>query len=331
MRKYLFAIVALTSAASGCSDNPYDPDAPAIDPNAPKVHITTPTRGTVAGDVKKITVTGTATDDTSVASVTVNDLPAALAADGTWTVDIPVVPGTNLIHAVAKDAQDNTGKESRAVVAGPQADLSTQVPNAITATLSAQTFDAIGRGAAGFIKTADLEAMIAPMNPVIHAGDPMGPDCLYGQAHITSMTVGDAAITLAPQTGGLYMDAELSNVQIGMHLQWAVSCLDGSRDITIGASHLSVSGNLAVGLIGHDFDIHLDNPNVVITGFDLQLGGIPQTIIDLLHIDSALGPVLGWATEKFVTPMLNKSLAGLNDVRTIQVLNSQFDISVKPS
>ena len=83
--------------------------------------------------------------------------------------------------------------------------------------------------------------MIAPANPVIHAGDPNGPDCLYGQAHITSMTVGDADVTLAPQTGGLYLDAELDNVAIGMHLQWAVSCLDGSRDITITAcAHLGL-------------------------------------------------------------------------------------------
>lgn len=327
MRHTLFALIAVAA----CSDHPYDPDGPAIDPNAPKIHITSPDRGSIAGDVHSITVTGTASDDTGVASVTVNGAPATLAADGTWTATIPVVPGTNLIHAIATDAQSNTGKESRSVVAGPLSNLAMQVPNALTASLSAQTFDAIGRGAAGYIKTADLEAMIAPANPVIHAGDPNGPDCLYGQAHITSMTIGDAAVTLAPQTGGLYLDAELSNVQIGMHLQWAVSCLNGSRDITVGASHISVSGNIAIGLTASkDFDIQFDNPNVSLQGFDLQLGGVPGEIVDLLHIDTALGPVIGWATQKFVTPMINKSFAGLNTTKTITVLKSQVDINIKP-
>jgi hypothetical protein len=330
--RHTFLIAALIfSLGAACSDHPYDPDAPAIDPTAPTVHITSPDRGAVAGDVHTVTVTGTASDDTAVASVTVNGVVAALAPDGTWTASVPVVPGTNLIHAVALDAQQNAGKESRSVVAGPMQALSMPVPNALTASLSAQTFDAIGRGAAGYIKTADLEALIAPANPVIHAGDPTGPDCLYGQAHITSMTVGGADVTLAPQTGGLYLDTELDNVQIGMHLQWAVSCLDGSRDITVSASHISVTGNLTVGLVNNDFDIHLDNPTVQLTGFNLDLGGVPGEIVNLLHIDTALGAVIGWATGKFVTPMLNKSLAGLTSTKTVTVLKSQLDISVKPA
>ena len=64
----LFALIAL----GACTDKPYagDPDAPAIDPNAPHIHILTPTRGTIAGDVKTITVTGNAADDVGVVSVT---------------------------------------------------------------------------------------------------------------------------------------------------------------------------------------------------------------------------------------------------------------------
>jgi hypothetical protein len=313
----------------GCSDSQYDPNAPALDPTAPRVHITSPTRGTIAGDVHMVTVTGTATDDTAVTSVTVNEIPASLAADGTFTVNIPVKAGTNLLHAIAKDAQGNSGKESRAVVAGPMEPATSQVPSAMTATISAQTFDAIGRGAAGFITTGNLQALIAPHNPVLDLGG--GPDCLYVQAQITSMTVHGADVTLAPQTGGLFLDAELDGVLIGMHLQYAAACLDGSRDITIGATHISVSGNMTVGLIGHNFDIHLDRPNVQITGFDVNFGGVPGAIIDMLHLDTAMGPILGWATEKFVVPMLNKSLAGLNSTKTMDVLGTQVDIDIAPA
>ncbi len=58
-------LLALISIAA-CADNAYDPDAPAIDPNAPRVHITSPARGTIAGDVQTVTVTGTASDDSGV-------------------------------------------------------------------------------------------------------------------------------------------------------------------------------------------------------------------------------------------------------------------------
>ncbi|CAN5459462.1 hypothetical protein BH11MYX1_BH11MYX1_33220 [soil metagenome] len=332
MRHTLFAALATIAALTGCTDHAYDPNGPAIDPNAPKIHITSPERGAIAGDVHTVTVTGTASDDTAVASVTVNGVPAALAADGTWTAQVPVVPGTNLLHAVATDDSANAGKESRSVSAGPTSAVSMQVPQALTAALSAQTFDAIGRGAAGFIKTADLEALVAPSNPVINVGAPNGPDCLFGQGSITSMTVSDAAVSLAPQPGGLHLSAQLTNLHIGMHLTYAAACVHGSRDITIAASKVSVAGNMTIGITAtKDFDIKLVSPNVTITGLDLELGGIPGASVDLLHIDTALGPILGWAVEKFVTPMIGKSLSGLSQTKTITVLKSQVDISVKPS
>jgi hypothetical protein len=168
------------------------------------------------------------------------------------------------------------------------------------------------------------------MNPVVNAGAPDGPDCLYGQAHIKSMDVGTADIVMAPQNGGIFMSAELRNVKVGMHLQWAVACADGSRDITISASKISVQGLLKVGVAGRNFDISLQNQNVDITGFDLDLGGVPGTIVDMLHLDSAMGPILGFATERFVVPMLNKTLAGLNEVKTVELFGKQVDVDVKP-
>ena len=326
--KSFHALIAI--AALGCADKPFDPNSSEIDPNAPRIHITSPARGTIAGDVQTVKVTGTATDDSGViTSVTVNDVVATVAADGSFTAEVPVKPGTNLLQAVAKDGQGNTGKESRAVVAGPMATLARQVPDAITATPSAQTFDAIGRGAAGFIEDGDLTALVQPMNPVVDVGG--GPDCLYGQARITSMDVGGADILMAPQNGGVFLSGELTNVRVGMHLDWAVSCLDGSRDIVISAQRISVQGMLRVGIVGRDFDIRLEDQNVQITGFNVDLGGVPGQIVDMLSLDSALGPIIGWATERFVVPMLNKSLAGLNEVKTIDVLGTQVDIDVKPS
>jgi hypothetical protein len=330
----LFAIVSTLVIApalvAGC-DHPYDGGSPAVDPNAPVVHITSPDRGTIAGDVHTVTVKGTATDDVGVTEVTVNGVAATVATDGSFTATVPVTAGTNLLHAIAKDAQDNQGKETRAVVAGPMVKIDTHVGKAITAAMSAETFDAIGRGAAGYIQSADLESLIAPSNPVYSAGAPNGPDCLYGMASITSVSVGTVSISLQPQPGGLYLDAEIDALDIGMHLDYAAACIDGSRDITVGADHLSVSGMMTVGVTGGAFDIHLDSPNVQLTNFNLELGGVPGAVVDLLSLDTAMGPILGWATEKFVTPMLNKSLAGLNNVKTVAVLGAMVDVSVTPS
>jgi hypothetical protein len=321
-----------THALIGCSDQPFD-DGPAIDPTAPRIHITSPERGTFAGDVSSIVVQGTASDDTLVTSVTVNGVAAVVNADGTFQATVPAAVGTMLLHAEAKDAQGNVGKETRAVVAGPTQSLDRVVGSAITASMSAQTFDAIGRGASNYIATADLTALVSGANPVVDMGTTNGqPDCLYGQASITGVDIGSSTIKLIPQSGGLGIDATLDNVRIDAHLQWAVSCVDGSRDVTITASRVHVTGLFGVNLDATgNFDFKLANQNVDITNFNVNLGGVPQTIIDLLDLDTRMGPVLGWATERFVVPMLNNSLAGLNETKTVDLLGKPVDITVMPT
>jgi hypothetical protein len=330
---YKLWFLGLAVALTACSDHPYDPGAPAIDPTAPSIHITSPARGTFAGNVKTLVVRGTASDDSGLAGVQVNGVEATLDAAGGWQATIPVTAGTRLIHAVARDAQGNTAKESRAVVTGPMRAIETGVPGAITAAMSAQTFDALGRGITSFLKTGDLEAilaLIAPHNPVIDAGG--GPDCLFAQASITRMSVGSAtSVSLTPGTGGLVLDAELDRVSIGMHLRYAVACFDDTRDISVAASHIQVTGTLAVGINGGAFEIRLVDPAVKVTGFDVDLGGVPGEVVDLLHLDSAIGSIVGSATEKLVVPLLNDALGALDAAGTVSVLGTPVHIAVSPA
>lgn len=331
---YPLWFLGLAVALTACSDHPYDPSAPAIDPTAPSIHITSPARGTFAGNVKTLVVSGTASDDTGLAEVQVNGVEATIDAAGGWQATIPVTAGTQLIHAVARDTQGNVAKESRAVVTGPMRAIATGVPRAITAAMSAQTFDALGRGVTSFLETGDLQAVISPHNPVIDTGG--GPDCLFAQASITRMSVGSAtSVSLIPVTGsgtgGLVLDVELDRVSIGMYLRYAVACFDGSRDISVGASHIKVTGTLTVGVNGGAFEIRLVDPVVKVTGFDVDLGGVPGEIVDLLHLDSAIGPIIGWATEKLVVPLLNNALGALDAAGTVSVLGTPVHIAVSPA
>ncbi|MDX2090114.1 MAG: Ig-like domain-containing protein [Kofleriaceae bacterium] len=327
----ILGLLLASSSLIAC-DQEYDPDAPAIDPNAPRVRITSPARGTFAGDVREITVKGIATDDQGVTSVVVNGVSAAVQADGSWEVNVPVTDGTNLLHAIAKDAQDNVGKETRAVVTGPLESISSPVPSALTAAMTAQAFDAVGRGITGFMTGPTLMNTVTPLNPVIDAGAPEGPDCLYVQGSITNVSL-DATtkITLSPQTGGIYLSAELVRPRINMGLNWSAACLDGARAVTVSAQKISINGVLKVGVNGGKFEIYLDDEDVRITGFDVDLGGIPGEIIDMLHLDTALGPILAWVTEKVAVPYLNDALAGLNDTKTVDVLGTPVNINVKPA
>ncbi len=328
-----FALVAtLGSSLIACTNEAYDPDAPAIDPYAPRIKIVTPARGTFAGDVSKITVKGTAFDDHGVTSVQVNGVEAALLADGTFEVDVPVEPGTFLLHAVGKDAQGNTGKETRAVVTGPMEPIAQAVPQSISAALTAQAFDAIGRGLTGFMTGPGLMQTVQPLNPVFNVGAPNGPDCLYASGSITGISMASSSkITLAPQRGGIYLDAVLDRPVVNMALSYAAACVDGGRPISIGATKIRITGMLKLGVNGTKFEVHLDDEDVKITGFNVELGGIPGAVVNILHLDTAIGPILAFVAERFAVPYVNTALDGLNETKTINVLGTMVDVKVKPA
>ncbi len=323
-------LTALALATLAACDKAYDGGGLAVDPNAPRVDITSPKLGTIAGDVKTVTVSGIAHDDTAVASVTVNGVTAQLSPAGNFTVEVPVTPGTNLLEAVATDGDGNTGKTTRAVSAGATRSLTTVIPDAIMASISAQTFDAVSRGATTYVKTANLTDMVTPHNPVLMIGG-TNPDCLYGHASITGIKLGDAKIALSPMAGGLFLDADLDHPLVDMHLDYAAACINGSRDISIAATHIHVAGLIALG-IGDDGKLTsaIQNPDVTITSLDLELGGIPGDVVNLIHLDTAIGPIIGWATEKFVAPVIANAIQGAADSKA-QVLGQTVDIKLTPS
>src|SRR6185436_19212776 len=51
----------------------------------------------------------------------------------------------------------------------------------------------------------------------------------------------------------------------------------------------------------------------------------------MLDLDTRLGPVLAWATERFVVPMINRSLATLNETKTVDVLGKTIEVKVAPA
>lgn len=324
-------VVLALASLIGCSDDPYDPDAPAIDPSAPSVHIMSPAWGTFAGQKDTLTVSGTASDDTGVTSVSVNGVAAALAPDGSWSVVVPVAPGTQLLHAVAKDAQGNLGKESRAVAVGPTRGFASAVPEAITASLSAQTFEALGRGASGFLQTGDLLALVASANPVVDFNPTS--TCNYARAAITRIAFGPATtVALTPKAGGLAVNLALDHAAVTVHADYGFLCARGGRDIVISAAQIVVTGTLEAGVTGGAFDVKLVDQDVAITNLDVELGDLLDEVAGWLHLEDVLAPVISLLTEKLVVPLLNRTLAGLiNTTQTIDVLGTPVDIKVAPA
>jgi len=111
-----------------------------LDNIPPHVAITSPANtAVVSADPAHVAVSGTAGDDqTSVTGVKVNDQPATLNGDGTWTItlDLSAGPSPATIIAVATDAAGNTANASISVVTIPKPVLSliSPVPGSLLKT-----------------------------------------------------------------------------------------------------------------------------------------------------------------------------------------------------
>jgi hypothetical protein len=82
-----------------------------IDDILPAIVISTPIDGTTV-TTSSINVTGTATDNEGVTSLTVNGNPVTLGADGSFTTTVSLTSGANTITVIATDAAGNSATET---------------------------------------------------------------------------------------------------------------------------------------------------------------------------------------------------------------------------
>jgi hypothetical protein len=93
------------------------------------VSITTPATGSTVGAAAQ-TVTGTATDNVGVRSLTLNGKGVQVGARGAYSTPLTLQPGQNTITAIATDAEGNTAQAQSVVTYVPaKAARTCKVPN----------------------------------------------------------------------------------------------------------------------------------------------------------------------------------------------------------
>lgn len=308
---------------------------PAIIPDPPVLHVTSPERSLIQDHAGAITVTGTATPNAkgvAVTKVMVNGVEAVVGADGTFSAVVNVPAGATLIHTEASDSAGGKATDTRSVEAGELRAPGAEVENAITAALSKEAFAKIASIAGPMIKSTDMQPLLAPMQPMIHSGDADGEDCLFGRLYIDNLTMTDAKIQLTPVDGGLAFYAELDGVDVPGHMRYAVACISGQDTTDVSATKVAISGTLLVSPDGmNGFTTQLVDQNVDLEGLNISAGGVPGAILDIIPLDSVIQYVAPKAAEMFMGPMMNKALGALGGPQKLNVLGKTIDVQVAPT
>lgn len=303
-------------------------------PLPPALQVTSPARGLLQDHAGQVRVTGTAAPNEhgdAIETVLVNNVKARLQSDGTFDAMIDVPEGATLIETVARDARGGTASDTRAVQAGALHAVGSAIPRAVTAAMSADAFTKISSAAGPILQGLDLAAMLAPLQPMLHAGDGGGPDCLFAQLFVDDITFSDVKISLSPVAGGLAFRVELDGLAVPAHVRYTFACFDNTTTARVTVDQVVVQGTLTVAPNGDGFTTQLVSPKVSLTHFDLHTSGLPDDIINLLHLDTAIQPVLAKAAELAMNPLVNRALGALAAPVKLAVLGKQLEVQVTPS
>ncbi len=300
----------------------------------PVLKITSPTRSLVQRAAGPLTVTGTAMPGSSgdrVTRVTVNQVEATLRPDGSFTAVLDVPSGAMLLETVATSDQGASASDMRAVQTGQLRPVGTGIDRAITAALSADAFTRLSAAAGPLLKTMDIAAMLAPLQPMVSAGD----DLANLQLSVTGLKFTDSKIALAPVDGGLSFSAELDGLDVAANVVYAGALVpDGSTTVTVHADQVTITGTLGVTPAGTaGFTTKLIAPAVHTVGLRLAASGLAGQILDLLNsvLGSAIQTVVSRSAELAMEPLVNQALGALAGPQQVDVLGKKLDLQVSPS
>jgi len=303
-------------------------------PPPPVLTITSPTRGLLQSEAGPLTVTGTAIPGTSgdrIANVTVNHVAATLRPDGSFTAVLDAPNGAMLLDTVATSDNGASTNDTRAVQTGQLRPVGTSIDRAITTALSADAFARLSAAAGPLLKTLDLTALLAPLQPMVNAGDELA----NLQLSVTGVKFTDCKIALAPVAGGLSFSAEFDGLHVAANVVYAGALVpDGSTMVTITADQVTITGTLGVAPAGTSgFTTTLVAPAVQTVGLQLTATGLAGEILDLLDsvLGSTLQAVVSRSAELALSPLVNQALGALAGPQQIDVLGKKLDLQASPS
>ncbi len=307
----------------GCSSAGEGEDLP------PTLEVTSPARGALAGDAETVTVTGRVTDDQPGVKVTVGGTQVTPAADGTFSAEVPLGTGVELIEVHAIDSAGNDVRDVRAVLAGALGPTDGTQTGQLGARAGVTALRGIGNAVATAAKGIDFKAAAMSMNPLYN-----DDGCLGAVINITDLTRGNITTSLVPKTGLLSTDVYVENIMVKASAKWRVACFGATATVTLRATKAKIHGDLGARVSTGKLLTSLPSAAVTFEGFTFDVGGIPSELEGLVRtqVRDKVASMLADQIKTRVPPIANTALAGLvaKPVNT-QLLGKTMTVSVVPS
>ena len=236
------------------------PDAPAVEPRAPRlgVEVSTPVRG-ASIETPAVVVTGHVVNG-SAPAVTVNDQAVDVGADGTFSAEIATRPGINFIRTAVVDGDRQTDDE-RAFITGATADPAEPVTDALTIRVSAAAIAQMSNSLGDSLTDLDLDSAI---------GQGGG-----GAGQIRSIDYDAVRSEFVPANGLIVVRVFIDGLRIEFDAEVeTVPFFTTTVHGTATSNPAVIEGNLRLAATPEGgLDVQLGDWTVTLRNFDLDLDG----------------------------------------------------------
>jgi hypothetical protein len=247
------ALVALLPLL-GCSDlgvsrsgkkkNKAAATGSAVAAPSPKIVISSPQRGEFMAP-GRITVTGEVFATNPAAPVTEVELQGQIvpvAGDGTFSGQVDITQGPNVIQVTCTDAEGNGGSTNVGVLAGDFKPITESIPNAAAVRLNDSALGAFGKIVERIIWSVDITSKLQGAGPLYEK------NILWIEiwASVVQVRFQDVFVTIDSDSQGLYLRAEIPQltVDVDVEAKLGLGSHVGPAPATIQADRVVLEGRL---------------------------------------------------------------------------------------
>lgn len=314
--------------SSGAVSAPSTATATGPDTEPPAITLTSPRRGAFTTQ-QAVVVEGTILDQTGVAYFLLNGNPVTPGAGGAFRETIALTHGLNIVELEAADPLGHKVQSALSVISGEFLPEASVVQDAVGARLNRPAFDTIEQVAAQQLGGVNLANQILAMNP-LYSGS-------AGVANVTvdatAASFGTPRLDLDPQAGGLFVKAELPQIDVTVNASGRVIGIPYSLTTNVTADLATVEALAVVNVNAGVVTTTLTQVNVTLDNFRFDINGVPGFLENLARnaVRRLIEDQVQKQVETVIPQEVNKAIAGANGPVTQQVMGKTVTLNVIPT
>ena len=321
----------------------FDTVTVAVEGAPPALNVVFPKRGAaLVGSKPSVTVEGTAIDAVAgITQVLVNDQPANLDDDGTWTAPIVVKWGLNVLHVVAHDATGQTDELTQSFYFAeqyhPASGNAAYIPDGMLQYLSEQTVDDdIHTWGDPDDMATVLEQVLLMLNTLTLAPEPLEIGLGY-ELKIWNIWTSAPTLQLSPRDGGIDVEVVYSLWTMSAALE--NDCGDFFIDIcpdvkgTMSVHDVETTGVLWAAATDGELVVELADVEASVGFIDLSIDGL-GLVLDILGYSSwkwLIDIIIDIIANLFAGTIEGQLAGGLGDALETQFIQLLEDMTVHES